>query len=381
MDDEVQVCERVRAGIDDLIVELGRAYREAVPEYAALGDVEMDTEVLPVSRDLVVTFLDALTAGRTPDVAGRKLTSMGARRLAMGVPLEPMLHVYRVAGRVVWDAIVASTKPEETGALAGLGAAWMDYLDRASSVAATGYLDASHERLRRLDADRDALVEALLAAADEAEVGAVAIAYQTAFAPAYVPVVFDGNGVAARIDRVLDAAPPGTLGRVRGTTVLALVPAGPEDASRPVPTVEAAAAEVTVVGEPAAAGRSLAAEVAELRQLLAAAQASGRTGRLTTRDLAVERLVAGAPKLAASLRSTVVAPLAALDRNRTLHETLAAFVELGAVPEVARAVQVHPNTVAYRLRRIHEITGLDPKVPRHLLLLVVAMATTPAPEL
>ena len=123
----------------------------------------MATEVLPVSRRIVEAFFAGILAGRTPDATEVvELADMGRRRLEMGIPLEPMLHVYRVAGRVVWDAIVAATRTGEEAVLAGLGAAWMDYIDRAASIAAAAYLAASHDRLRAVDARRRALLEGLL---------------------------------------------------------------------------------------------------------------------------------------------------------------------------------------------------------------------------
>src|SRR5687768_12837552 len=127
---------------------MGRRYLE-VPEYAALGDVIMQTEVLPTSRRIVAAFFTALLEGVEPDVtAVPELEEMGRKRLSMGVPLEPILHVYRIAGRVVWDAIVAATAPGEERVLAEVGARWMDYIDRAASAAAAAYLAASHDRLR-----------------------------------------------------------------------------------------------------------------------------------------------------------------------------------------------------------------------------------------
>lgn len=34
---------------------------------------------------------------------------------------------------------------------------------------------------------------------------------------------------------------------------------------------------------------------------------------------------------------------------------------------------MHPNTVAYRLKRVKELTGLDPRVPRDATMLVLAL--------
>jgi hypothetical protein len=99
------VAERVLADIDSLVERLGRNYQVQVPEYAGLSDVEMRDEVLPVSRTVVELFFQAVVAGEAPDVeAIPDLRARGRRRLEMAVPLEAMLHVYRVAGNTVLGA-------------------------------------------------------------------------------------------------------------------------------------------------------------------------------------------------------------------------------------------------------------------------------------
>jgi DNA-binding PucR family transcriptional regulator len=40
----------------------------------------------------------------------------------------------------------------------------------------------------------------------------------------------------------------------------------------------------------------------------------------------------------------------------------------------ARALYIHPNTVRYRLRRVGEVTGFSPLLPRDAFALRVALA-------
>ena len=64
--------------------------------------------------------------------------------------------------------------------------------------------------------------------------------------------------------------------------------------------------------------------------------------------------------------------------NRSNHDTLG---EPSANPldthlhTLAAALHVHPNTLDYRLRRIVELTGLDPSTTRGLQLLGAALAS------
>jgi sugar diacid utilization regulator len=52
---------------------------------------------------------------------------------------------------------------------------------------------------------------------------------------------------------------------------------------------------------------------------------------------------------------------------------LRTYLETGSVPETARREVVHANTVGYRLNRVRDITGLDPRVPRDGTLLVLGL--------
>lgn len=48
--------------------------------------------------------------------------------------------------------------------------------------------------------------------------------------------------------------------------------------------------------------------------------------------------------------------------NETLLETLKAFFDNNlSILKTAKVIYVHRNTLLYRLRRVKEITGLDPK--------------------
>ncbi|MDQ1372910.1 MAG: hypothetical protein QOJ09_248, partial [Actinomycetota bacterium] len=103
------VAARVLDHVEELLPKLAIAYKE-VPEYAELPPGVMEHEVLPTSRAIVEAFLEAIIAGDEPD-PGRldAIPRMGRRRLELGVPLEPVLHVYRIASRVMWDDLVAAT--------------------------------------------------------------------------------------------------------------------------------------------------------------------------------------------------------------------------------------------------------------------------------
>lgn len=370
------VATRVLDDIDAIVAAIGEALQEEIPEYGAMSAATMTEDVLPVTRRVVTGFFDALLSGQPVGPKHiKRFEESGRARLEMGVPLESMLHAYRIAGRVTWHAVIAAIRPGEEHLLADLALRWMDYIDVASSAVGKAYMTASAERLRSLDARRRELVEALLTATDPGEVAAVSLRFSTILAGAYVPVLVSGRGVAGRIDALLATAPPRTLGGHRGEAVLLLVPdALPEIG----PLVHGAPGALIAWGRPAAPGAALLAEVGSVEALLDAAVREGRTaGAYGPDDLLVEQLLLGNERVADALRRRVHDVLVARDPGGSIVSTLRAYLATGSVPETARREVVHANTVAYRLGRVRDLTGLDPRVPVDAALLVLGLGIAP----
>ncbi|MDX6224213.1 MAG: hypothetical protein QOE64_589 [Frankiales bacterium] len=368
----ISVVDRVLGDLDDIIAGIAEAMRREIPEYGALDQAVMRVEVLPVTRRVVESFFAAVRAGTTvPPRELRALGESGRARLRLGVPLDAVLHAYRIAGRLTWDAILTHLEPGDELLLGDLAARWIDFMDNASSAVAKNYLAESHTMLRALDARRRELVEALLSADGPAEVAAVSLRFSTVLAAAYVPVLVSGGGAAARIDALLAAGPEGTLGGHRGENVLLLVPDRVEDVSR----LQAAAGDVLLAwGRPAGPGSALLSEVTHVEELVAAARSDGRaTGALGPEELLVEQLLLGNTRVALALRERVVDVLLARDPSGAVVSTLRRYLATGSIPETARLEVVHPNTVTYRLGRVRDLTGLDPRIPAEATLLVLGL--------
>ena len=129
-----------------------------------------------------------------------------------------------------------------------------------------------------------------------------------------------------------------------------------------------------VVGPPAAsvgvAHRSAVEAIAGLRA--APAWPSAPRPVLASALLA-ERVLDGDPYAERALLDQVVRPL--LAAGGALADTLDAYLEAGgAVESCARTLFVHPNTVRYRLRRVAEVTGLEPTAARDAHVLRTACA-------
>jgi sugar diacid utilization regulator len=91
----------------------------------------------------------------------------------------------------------------------------------------------------------------------------------------------------------------------------------------------------------------------------------GRTGTVTAfADLGIHRLLLQVPELAElrAFADDVLGRLSPGERDRRAEylTTLACYLRENSSPQrAARFLHVHPNTVAYRIKRIEEITGLS----------------------
>jgi DNA-binding PucR family transcriptional regulator len=115
-----------------------------------------------------------------------------------------------------------------------------------------------------------------------------------------------------------------------------------------------------IVGDLAEAVRSARAALSGMR----AARAWPEAPRpVAAEDLLPERALAGDGHARRTLADELYRPVA--QAGTDLLDTLASFFTTGSsIEATARALYVHPNTVRYRLRRIHDLTGYSPLDPR-----------------
>ncbi len=372
------VASRVGEQLDAMLPAMGAAYQREVAEYAAM-DPEDFAHVLETSRDFVARFVDALATGDADPVPNRtQLVAAGRRRQEAAISLDAAMHAFRIASRVAWTSIADVTTavdPLQVGAVAGR---WIEYVDRAATAFAEGHTQASTEQVRRVDARREALVADLLAADSAAEARAVAARHALRLPDLLTPVLVAGGDGVTLLGRLQSILPSASLVGHRGDHFVALVP-GEMDAETRRGLEHIARGSLVVVVPPRAPGAALLSAVASAESVLAAALATGSlVGLRSADDLVLERAVLEHHDLESHLRREVLGPLVAADPDGIFRDALRAWNACGSVRQVAAELFVHTNTVTYRLRRVQDITGLDPRVPTDATRLVLALALADA---
>jgi sugar diacid utilization regulator len=320
------------------------------------------------------------------------------RRARAGFALEDYLNAFRVGQQAFWEAVVecAGQTPLGQAAALTLAGPLMRYCDFASTHAAHAYVEYQQYMVADADRERRDLLEHLLAGEMPSRGPLVAAAQAHGITAEARMLVATAVTVDARADA--DAPHVGsaaiacaglhdakTLVVVRQTEIVAVLVLGADaDACRLCDRVDLLQRRLRSEGVALAMGVStVATGVGDLPRAYEEAHvALSGVGA----DGGVEALARLTPFGYLALRADdtarrLVNPRlrAFLDedrrRGRVLTQTIRAVADADLNLRVAaERLQVHPNTAQYRLRRIEERTGCNPRHIADLLDLLVAIA-------
>ncbi len=293
-------------------------------------------------------------------------------RAAEGVRLEDLLRSFGLANRIGWQLLRRHARSDESEVLLELAAPLAEYLDRISAVVTETYLAerellVSEEERRTRDLLERLCDAAPLELADSELAERLGVPLDGEHRP--FAVVMPGRppqshaALAARLRRDGLRLAVTQSDCVVGLTWRALelidLGEGPD--------------VVLEIGEPTPRA-DLAGAREEVIALAAHARRVGLLGLLRTEEHLLEILLERSPRLSARLRGAIRTPLAAPE-HRDLEETLQTLIGCRLDRTTASAaLHIHRNTLAYRLRRIEEITGLDLGSPRDLACVYMAYA-------
>ncbi|PWJ48142.1 PucR C-terminal helix-turn-helix domain-containing protein [Quadrisphaera granulorum] len=354
---------------------------EHQPWYAALGPQERSWVGL-VAQGGIASFVAWFRAPEARRVVSADVFAVAPRELVRAVSLHQALQLLRVVVDVVEEQVPRFAEPDHRADYrAELREAVLRYSREVAFSAAEVYARAAEAR-GAWDARLEALVvDALVRGeADDDLATRVAALGWAQDVPVAVLIGTRPAGAAdvvvADLRRAARAAADDALVGLRGDRALVVLGAAGQDgplraANALAPRLGAGPVVVgPVVAGLAAAGRSARTALVALT----AARAWPEAPRPVAADeLLPERVLAGDAGARRALADRVHAPLVAA--APVLADTLRAYLASGRSLEgTARALFVHPNTVRYRLRRVAEVTGWDPTVPREAFVLQVGLA-------
>jgi hypothetical protein len=376
------ILDRIEARAPEVAMNMVTAIREEVAAYRAIRDPTVGAEVLAHAEEHVHAFVRSGRTGRPPSGAELEFVrERGVKRARELLPLDALLETYLLGQRVTWEAIVAEAgqSPEGLSAAQQLTRTTFTYTHAINVAVADAYMRTRQQVLAEADRMQRDMLDTLLAG------GTPAGTEQAGLDPeaAHVVVVarLEGERLRLAVDAVARVAGPDAFVVPRHEEVVAVlrlhVRRGPREFAGALS--RAAADILRTRGASLRAGVStLCSDLGEVARGYGEAQqalrhASAERPAIALEDVALmDYLAAGTDRTARRLVPAAARRLA--ESDGPLAETALAYAECDLnVARTAQRLALHPNTVHYRLRRIEELTGLDPRRFADLMELVTAI--------
>ncbi len=364
------IADVLRPVLPQVADEIVAVIRAELPPYDAAFAGPYEQVIRDGVERALRRFADLLEDPGRADAVDRQVNvGLGRGEFRQGRGLDVLLAAYRIGARVAWRRFVAAGVEADVPAteLYALGEAVFAYIDGLSAEAAEGYAAEQSVQAGERQRLRRALIRALVREPiDEDEVRAAAEAAGWALPNRVAALVSEeaSERVAGRIGADVVAA------RLDGQTV-AFVP----DIRAP--------GRIAQIGLALGQRRgALGPEVGWLQASLSLERARLALEVVPSSFVLAEEhladlLLAADRRLASELADRVLAPLDdAPDAARAkLTETLEAWLDhQGRVEAVAQALDIHPQTVRYRLGQLRErLDGLED--PDRRFELAVALRT------
>ncbi|CAL9604203.1 hypothetical protein SUDANB58_05501 [Streptomyces sp. enrichment culture] len=369
--DALRVLHRAaRALLEDLpglTDRLVAVLQEQEPAYRTVVAGDPAGTWQEVHRSLRHSVTSLIDPRSTRDAARRCSWRIGAARAEQGLPLDALLHAFRLGGSLVWQRLVeeaSRTAPEDVRLLVHVAADVWNFVDEHCTLVADAYRQAEWQLSRRRENRARLLAAALLDGTGRiADVPEAARALGLPEHGRYVVVAITGGHPAGRA-AVRAAAVPEGMGVHWHTGVeadygIVLTDEGelPQPPPRLRPDRSAPGARIGV----SSTVEGLAA-VGDARRLadtaLSICPESGGTVRLA--DHLPAALVVSGPALGRALAERVLGPLLRLEPadRKVLLDTLTTWLACdGSAQRAGERLYCHRNTVLNRLRRCEQLTG------------------------
>ena len=351
-----RACRLTAAGLDALAERTTARVRAEIPGYAL---VPADAHARTV-RETAAALLDSLATGAPPTPAQVRAVRYAAlSRANSGLSVQDVLAAFHIVGQDVWDALRATgIRPDTLVRLVNPLWAW---IQDTSTHVAEAYASGSGGLQGRQIVLRQRLLEAVRGG-DPSEPEAAEIARRLGFVPggAFTAVCTEAapwvEGDLDLLQRALARMPGVSHAGLHGALMIVI----------------AQGADVAEIAQEARRHLSDRGSVG------VGLERPGLSGAETSIGDAERALRVAWPGTVSSFERawlhaslidarTRLTPLygpakAVAEEHPGLADAVRAFANTGfSLAAAAAALRVHPNTVAYRLDRWHELTGLDPR--------------------
>jgi sugar diacid utilization regulator len=397
------LAARLAAQKEEVARRAVECWRQEIVDYRSPPEKPILEDEFAFAVENVDALVASLETGKAVQEAHfERAREIAARRVHECVALESFLRAGRVWGRICWETVLSLARtevPHEREAALDIAGEISRLVDGVATAATGAFLDeiAGRGLLRR-----DLLDALLTGNVDGEHTQRLARTLHLRLAASYVVVVIRGESVelptwahdeSPTARRALDRIVEETRRHVRPTAGSLL--AGMHNGDLVVLYPTAGRADLEAVRKDCEAlAAALGAEVSigvsgwhdgcvatataflEAMEAVKVAASKGIRGRAVGVDEVLVDSMLGSSVAAQRILTETLRPLVEYDaaRNGSLVTTLRAY--LGArlnITKAAAELFVHPNTVAYRLRRIKDVCGRDPDDPDDLLVLALAL--------
>lgn len=379
----------LRRELEVLTDELVSLIRSGVPDYADLSAVSGPELRASCQRNLGGALSELTGVAPKGDPADTPQYETGRRRAQQRLPLESLLHSYRLGGRVLWQGLVrraaeCGSPDEHRQLLDEAGIVW-EVIDRHSSIVSRAYREEQGRLQQRSQRRRSGLLLALLAGHGvDAEVAqeAASVLDMPLRGPRFVVVVAVEQPTTDALnsaDRALDEAGYTTAWATQARQESGLVCLDPAQSLEDALAVLADAASGAVAVSPVVDRFDEVAASYRLAELTLRTLPAGYTGVVRATERLPQALLMAASDVTAVLVEQTLGPVLALPDpdQKTYLDTLQALLECdGSYAAAALQLFCHRNTVLQRGKRLQALTGHDlsssnDRLNLHLALLAV----------
>ncbi|MEO5853628.1 MAG: helix-turn-helix domain-containing protein [Nocardioides sp.] len=383
----VRACGLLLDQADDVACAAAQIIRAEEPAYVDFMTFE---QLCHAVRPNVIGLVESVMVNETTLLAAPRRT--GRERAEAHVPLTLVLHAYRLTALHIWERLMGLCGEDDatSRALLGSASALWSAVDVYSEELATAYRDVETEQLLRSARVREAALASLFSGVSASRQGFadVASALRLPKVGRFVVVASDSWPVEherapATAERTLSSLGVRSAWRSEADGEVGLVSL---DRSHRADRLMGYLTSLTV-------GRVGISEtfeaIVDTPQAVTQAQLArdtatpGENGVMLFDDARVAALVAATPDLAMGLAQHVLAGVLEQceQEQELLIATLRAWYDAqGSAAEAAELLHCHPNTVRYRLAKLTQLTGRNPRVPSdgaHLYIALEAMRLWP----